>query len=94
MQFAQRQRRKQTKCVDMAAMIRNDDERAIGPQIVVSYNFKMIVDVQQASNDQCAERPQSVNEHVWLARKLTQTIDRRSIDITRRVVEPFFHRSG
>ena len=45
MQFTQRQRREQTKCVDMTAMILNDDKLAVGPQIFVSDNFEMVVDV-------------------------------------------------
>ncbi len=78
----------------MTAMIRDDNERAVGPQILVPDNFEMVVDVQQLSNDQRTERPQSVNEHVRLARKLTQTIDRSLIDIAHGVVKPLFHRSG
>src|SRR5215472_3628377 len=55
MQFAQRQRREQTKCVDMTTMICNHYERAVCPQILVPDNFEMVVDLQQASNDQRSE---------------------------------------
>ena len=81
MQFAQRQCCKQTKRVDMTAVIRYDHERAVGPQIFMADNLEMIVDVQQATNHERAERSHSMNEHVRLARKSTQTIDRRLIDI-------------
>ena len=79
MQFAQRQRCEQAKSIEMAAMIRDDDERAVRPQIFVPDNFETIVNAQQSANDQRTERAQSVNEHVRLARE-TAADDRSALD--------------
>jgi hypothetical protein len=81
MQLGQRQRSEQTKRVEMTAMIRDDNKRSVGTKIFVPDNFKMIVDPQQTSNNQRAERSQSVNNHGRLARKLTRMIGWRLIEI-------------
>ena len=57
MQLAQRQRCEQTKCVEMTAMVRHDDKRAVGAQIFVPDNFETIVNAQESPNDQRDDRP-------------------------------------
>jgi hypothetical protein len=51
MQFAKWQRREQTECVEMTAMVRDNNKRTISAQIFVSYNFETVVDAQESPND-------------------------------------------
>src|SRR5262249_50233757 len=94
MQFTQRQRREQTKRVQMTAMVRHDNKRAIGPKISVSDNFKAIVDAQQSANDQRYDRSQFIHEHVGLPWKLSEPVERCAFEIARGIVTPLLHRSG
>ena len=94
MQFSQWQRRQQAKRVEMTAVICHDHERPIGAEIFVTDNFEAVINPQQSANDQCSERAQSIDEHVGFARELAEPLERRSLDIIRRIVTPPFHRSG
>ena len=51
MQFAKWQRREQTECVEMTAMVRDNNKRTISAQIFVSYNLETVVDAQESPND-------------------------------------------
>ena len=75
-------------------MIRDDHERAIRTQVFVPDNFETIVNTEQTTDDQRAERAQSVNEHVGLTRKLAKSLERRLIKIAGGIVTPSFHFSA
>ena len=75
-------------------MIRDQHERAIAPQMLLSNNLETAIGAQECPNDQRHERAQPVNEHVRFARKIPQPLDQRLIEIGGGRVLPFLHRSS
>jgi len=94
MQFTQGQSGEKAERIEMTGMICYDDERSIRPKILMPDDFKPVIDAQPSANDQRDQRAHSVHQHVGLARKSPQAIDKWLTDIAGGIVIRGFHRKG
>ena len=75
----------------MTRVIPDQDERTIARQMFRADDLEPIVDSERDANDERNERAQRVDEHVGLARKLAQSLDRRFAEIAHRRIAPTLH---
>ena len=93
MQSAQRQTGEETNGVEMARVIRDEDEGAIVAEMFFSDDLEAAIGAKQSANDERHERTQPVNQHVRLTRKIAQTLGQGLIEIGGGLVLPAFHLS-
>jgi hypothetical protein len=92
-QPAQRQPRQQANRVEMAGMIRDQNEGTITPQMLFADDLETAVGAEQSANDQGETGANAIDQHVGLARKIAEPLDNALVEISGGLVLPAFHRS-
>ena len=93
MQSPQRQTGEQTNGVEMAGVIRDENEGAIIAEMLFADDFEAAIRPEQSANQKRDERTQPVNEHVRLTGKIPETLGEGLIEVGGGLVLPAFHRS-
>ena len=93
MQSPQWQAGEQANRVEMAGVIRDQNEGPVVAEMLFANDLEAAIRSQQSANDQRDERAQSIDEHVRVPGKIPEPLDERLVEIGGGFVLPAFHRS-